>query len=35
MAKEYIYAALCVVVSLRFNLMLIGSVSRILSVAVH
>ena len=35
MTKEYIYAAFCGVVSLRFALILIGSVSWILSVAVH
>lgn len=35
MTKEYTYAALCGVISLRFALILIGSVSGILSVAVH
>lgn len=35
MTKEYTYAALCGVISLRFALILIGSVSGILAVAVH
>lgn len=35
MTKEYNYTALCGVISLRFALILIGSASGILSVAVH
>lgn len=35
MTKEYIFAVLCGVISLRFALILIGSVSWILLVAVH
>lgn len=35
MTKEYIFVALCGVISFRFALILIGSVSWILSVEVH